>query len=363
MLSLTIKTPSRQYPIYIGKNIDIAAMVLSHLKSNQLMLVFDDNTDKRFKHEFVTAFTQADKQVKSVTIKSEESNKNWDNVRTIIDALVANNFDRNAALIAIGGGIVGDITGFAAACYMRGIQFVQIPTTLLAQVDSSVGGKTGINHESGKNLIGAFYQPELVVIDTKFLSTLPSNQVSAGFAEIIKYGLIASTEFYHWQIANSEPLMQLDSVLIEQAIYRSCAIKAQIVAADEKEQGNRAILNYGHTFGHVIEAATEFNQYLHGEAVAIGMLIAMQFSQQFLDNCQITAKDIAVLKKLLEKFQLPTTISASITMEQWQRHLSVDKKVSNGQKRFILLEAIAKPKIVTLNSQSNQFKQQLQQWI
>jgi 3-dehydroquinate synthase len=235
-------------------------------------------------------------------------------------------------VIALGGGVVGDIAGFAAACYMRGVAFVQVPTTLLAQVDSSVGGKTGVNHEKGKNLIGAFHQPQLVLIDTETLNTLPKRELRAGLAEVIKYGAICDPQFFAWLESNMGALLDKDPAALAHAIQRSCELKAEVVAADEHESGRRAILNFGHTFGHAIEHCLGYGQWLHGEAVGAGMLMAAQLSD-------IPAADLARLRELIEVAGLPVRPPA-LSSEHWIDAMGMDKKVQQKQLRFVLLRAL-----------------------
>jgi 3-dehydroquinate synthase len=256
----------------------------------------------------------------------------------MLDVLVANRFSRDACVVALGGGVVGDMAGFAAACYQRGISFVQVPTTLLAQVDSSVGGKTGVNHPGGKNLIGAFHQPAAVFADTNSLNTLPDRELRAGLAEVIKYGLIVDREFFDWLEANAAALLARDPAALAHAIKRSCEIKAEIVGRDEREQGERALLNLGHTFGHAIESATNYSTWLHGEAVAAGMLLATDMSARL---GWVNAADVGRVERILAAFGLPVDVS-SLAADTLADKMKIDKKVAAGRIRLVLLKAIGK---------------------
>ncbi len=256
----------------------------------------------------------------------------------MLDVLVANRFARDSCVVALGGGVVGDMAGFAAACYQRGIPFVQVPTTLLAQVDSSVGGKTGVNHPGGKNLIGAFHQPSAVFADTDALATLPDRELRAGLAEVIKYGLIVDREFFDWLEGNAAPLLARDTDALTHAIKRSCEIKADIVARDEREQGDRALLNLGHTFGHAIESATNYSTWLHGEAVGAGMLLAADMSQRL---GWVSGTDVERVQRLLEAFELRTDVS-ELAAGTLADKMKIDKKVAAGRIRLVLLKGIGK---------------------
>jgi 3-dehydroquinate synthase len=270
--------------------------------------------------------------VSSIEIPDGESYKTLATLQTILDRLVEDGANRDTTVIALGGGVVGDIAGFAAACYMRGVDFVQVPTTLLAQVDSSVGGKTGVNHEKGKNLIGAFYQPRIVLIDTDTLTTLPQREFNAGLAEVIKYGAVCDAGFFDWLESNIEALVQRDPLALAHAIRRCCELKAEVVAADEREAGRRAILNFGHTFGHAIERCQGFGEWLHGEAVAAGMVMAAQLSG--LDEA-----DLGRLSRLIAAAGLPVNPPA-ISKDDWMLSMGMDKKVQEKRLRFILLDTL-----------------------
>ena len=274
----------------------------------------------------------SDKSVSRIDLPDGESYKNLGTASRIIDALVERRAGRDTTLIAVGGGVVGDITGFAAASYMRGVPFIQIPTTLLSQVDSSVGGKTGVNHPGGKNLIGAFHQPRLVLIDTDTLSTLPSRELSAGMAEVVKHGAIADPDYFSWLEDNVSAVLELDPEALAHTIRRSCEIKAAVVAEDEREAGKRALLNFGHTFGHAIENSLGYGEWLHGEAVAAGMVMAAELSE--LPDAQQQR-----LRKLLQEANLPVTVPA-IGSDTLRSAMKLDKKVAANSLRFVLLNDI-----------------------
>ena len=271
-----------------------------------------------------------------IVLPDGEAYKNWETLNLIFDALLTQRAERKTTLIALGGGVIGDMTGFAAACYQRGMPFIQIPTTLLSQVDSSVGGKTGINHPLGKNMIGAFYQPKVVLADTDTLKTLPARELSAGLAEVIKYGLIWDAEFLAWLEANMDKLRALDPAAITHAIYRSCEIKAQVVGQDEREGGIRAILNLGHTFGHAIETGMGYGNWLHGEAVAAGMVMAAQTSQRM---GWLTEADVARTRALIRAAGLPDE-APDLGVATWLDYMGHDKKVESGKLRFVLLKKL-----------------------
>ena len=357
-------TSNLNYPILIGESLSFGDLIKDIGIGQKLMLVVDETTNKLFADQFLAAINNSFStlQINKVVIKEGETNKNWQNLQLIIDSLIANNHDRNTTIVALGGGIVGDIAGFAAACFLRGVRLIQIPTTLLSQVDSSVGGKTGINHTMGKNLIGSFYQPQAVFIDINFLKHLPKRQLSAGLAEVLKYGLIADKPFYDWLVVNSEKLINCDTDAIIYAIKKSCQTKADIVAADTYEQSSRALLNFGHTFGHAIETATGYNQYLHGEAVAIGMLMAIATSK-ILYSADIKPQVEEQLQKLYKEWGLPTKCSAGLTVDDYLKYFKNDKKVIDNSSRFILLKIIGQAYIETIDIQEDSFKNLIEQWI
>jgi 3-dehydroquinate synthase len=294
-------------------------------------------------------------QIDSLVLDDGEQHKHLDTVSLIFDRLLEQRHNRTTTLIALGGGVIGDMTGYAAAAYQRGVNFIQIPTTLLSQVDSSVGGKTGVNHALGKNMIGAFHQPQCVIIDTQTLQTLPPRELSAGLAEVIKYGLIAQPDFFTWLEQNIQKLRQLEPHLISQAIYQSCLCKARIVAADETEQGQRALLNFGHTFGHAIETQMGYGNWLHGEAVGAGMAMAADLS------CRlgwISQQQVSRIQQLLQASGLPLWGPDQMQVEAYLAHMQVDKKVTDGTIRLILLQQLGQA-IVTSDFGSDLLAQTL----
>ncbi|MDO9358679.1 MAG: 3-dehydroquinate synthase [Polaromonas sp.] len=279
------------------------------------------------------------KRVLLVNLPDGEVHKDWATLQLIFDALLENGCDRKTVLFALGGGVVGDMTGFAAACYMRGVPFVQVPTTLLAQVDSSVGGKTAINHPLGKNMVGAFYQPERVICDLDVLQTLPARELSAGLAEIIKYGPIADMAFLDWIETNIDALLARDTDALAHAIRRSCEIKAHVVGQDEREQGLRAILNFGHTFGHAIESGLGYGEWLHGEGVGCGMVMAAELSQRLGG---VDAAFVSRLRRLVERAGLPVTgprLSPADSAGRYLELMRVDKKAEAGEIKFVVIDA------------------------
>jgi len=336
MNTLTVNLGNRSYPIHIGQQLLGDGERLSrHLRGRQVMLVSNDTVAPLYLDKVrqqLSAFNTS-----AVILPDGEQYKTLDTLNTIFTALLEKRFNRDCTLIALGGGVVGDITGFAAASYQRGVSFLQIPTTLLAQVDSSVGGKTGVNHPLGKNMIGAFHQPGCVVIDTDTLDTLDDRQLSAGLAEVIKYGLIRDATFFDWLEASMPALMARDKQALEYAIERSCSIKAEIVAADERESGQRALLNLGHTFGHAIETGTGYGNWLHGEAVATGMLMAADLSAR---HDWISADVVQRTKQLLRQAGLPTSAPGEMDESRFMALMAVDKKVVDSGLRLVLLKAI-----------------------
>jgi 3-dehydroquinate synthase len=338
MQQLTVELGERSYPIFIGSGLlEQRELFAPFIAGKQVCVVTDDTVAPLYLDAL--CHTLEGYQVTCVVLPTGEAYKNWATLQQIFDALLASRHDRRTTLIALGGGVVGDMTGFAASCYQRGVDFIQVPTTLLSQVDSSVGGKTGINHPAGKNMLGAFYQPRAVIIDTASLRTLPSREVSAGLAEVIKYGLIRDEAFLGWLEANMQGLRNLDHDLVTQAIARSCAIKADVVAADEREGGVRAILNLGHTFGHAIEAQQGYGQWLHGEAVGAGMVMALDMSRRlgWIDDASCE-RGIGIVREA----GLPVSPPDSMTSADFIRLMAVDKKVLDGQLRLVLLRAIGK---------------------
>ena len=335
MNTLTVNLPAgaaRSYPIHIGHGLlHDRDLLTSIIPQRQICIVTNDNVARHYLSPLTAAL--ADKTVITVHLPDGEAHKNLASYAQILDALVTARYDRDSLIIALGGGITGDIAGFAAATYQRGIAGLQIPTTLLAQVDSSVGGKTGVNHPQGKNLIGAFHQPQAVLIDTATLATLPPREFAAGMAEVIKYGLINDPAFFTWLEANRDGIRAHDPALLAEMIAHCCANKATIVAADEREQGVRALLNYGHTFGHALEALTHYKRWKHGEAVAIGSVIATHLGV-ILDR--VSEADAARTAALFAAYDLPTTIPADITTADILDKMQLDKKTRGGTLRLVL---------------------------
>lgn len=325
----------RSYPIFIGVDVVKAEALTPCINGNQVMVVTNETVAPLYLAKLRS--TLSGFSVDSVVLPDGERFKTIDTVNSIFDRLLSKRHGRTSTVIALGGGVVGDMAGFAAACYQRGVDFVQVPTTLLAQVDSSVGGKTGVNHPLGKNMIGAFHQPNAVFIDIDTLTTLPARELSAGIAEIIKYGLIRDPAFLQYIDEELENLLTLDTKTLEKIIYRSCEIKAEVVASDEREQGVRAILNLGHTFGHAIEAYTEYKSWLHGEAVAVGMLMAADLS---LRHQYITPAEYDTLTLLLTRASLPVRPPDNMKPSDFMRYMAVDKKVVDNSIRLVLLKGI-----------------------
>jgi 3-dehydroquinate synthase len=336
MQTLTVDLGARSYPIHIGQGLlRHPGLVTANIKGRQVMVV-TNTTVAPFYLDSVRQLL-GDLEVEIVRLPDGEQYKNLDTLNMVYDALLQSRFNRGCTLVALGGGVVGDITGFAAATYQRGVACVQIPTTLLAQVDSSVGGKTGVNHALGKNMIGAFHQPACVLIDTNTLDTLDDRQLSAGLAEVIKYGLIQDAGFFGWLEEHVDRLRLRDKEAVEYAIERSCSIKAQIVAADERESGQRALLNLGHTFGHAIETGTGYGSWLHGEAVATGMWMAADLSAR---HGWLSAPDVERIAALLQRAGLPIRPPETMDTARFTRLMAVDKKVVDGALRLVLLKAI-----------------------
>ncbi|MCK9517386.1 MAG: 3-dehydroquinate synthase [Ottowia sp.] len=330
---------ARSYPILIGPGLLADASAFdSAPASSDAWIVTNVTVAPLYADRLRQTLARRHKRVHLISLPDGESHKTWDSVAQIFDALLAHGADRDTTLYALGGGVVGDMTGFAAACYMRGVPFVQVPTTLLAQVDSSVGGKTAINHRLGKNMIGAFYQPRAVICDLDTLQTLPGRELAAGLAEVIKYGPIADMAFFQWLEAGMDQLLARDAAALAQAVRRSCQIKADVVADDEREAGRRAILNFGHTFGHAIETGMGYGTWLHGEAVAAGMVMAAQLS------CELgllPAAFVTRLSALLARAGLPVhgpALDASDNAGHYLQHMRVDKKARAGEIRYVLID-------------------------
>ena len=329
--TLTVELGERSYPIAIGRGLLGGGFdLVPFVHGDDCLVVTNDTVAPLYLDKL--APNLAGRNVNSISLPDGEAHKTVATMQTILDRLVETGAGRDTTVVALGGGVVGDIAGFAAACYMRGVNFIQVPTTLLAQVDSSVGGKTGVNHERGKNLIGAFHQPQVVLIDTDTLGTLPDRELSAGLAEVIKYGAICDAGFFAWLEDNMEGLLQRDAEALAHAIRRSCEIKAEVVAEDEREGGRRAILNFGHTFGHAIERCQGYGEWLHGEAVAAGMVMAARLSG-------LDAADVERLRDLVLAANLPVD-PPPIAAADWMAAMGMDKKVQGKQLRFVLLNGI-----------------------
>jgi 3-dehydroquinate synthase len=335
-----INLAERSYDVVIGSGALDAPGVWAGLpKSATALIVTNTVVGPLYAEDLRARLLPTYSQVQVLTLPDGEAHKNLATLETIFDHLLAQACDRKTVLFALGGGVVGDMTGFAAACYMRGVPFVQVPTTLLAQVDSSVGGKTAVNHPRGKNMVGAFYQPQRVVCDLNTLRTLPKREVAAGLAEVIKYGPIADAEFLGWLETHMEGLVALEPELLAYAVRRSCELKAMVVGVDERESGLRAILNFGHTFGHAIEAGLGFGVWLHGEAVAAGMVMAADLSERL---GLIPAGFKTRLVALLQRAGLPTVGPALAGVDEYLHHMRVDKKAEAGGIRFVLIESLGK---------------------
>ena len=332
---VAIDLGERSYPILIGEQLlDTPSTWADLPKAAAALIVTNDTVGPLYAARLETALSPVYKQVHTITLPDGESHKDWATLNLIFDALLGKGADRKTVLFALGGGVIGDMTGFAAACYMRGVPFVQVPTTLLAQVDSSVGGKTAINHPIGKNMIGAFYQPQRVVCDLDTLQTLPQREMSAGLAEVIKYGPIADMQFLEWLEVNLDALMARDPHALAHAVKRSCEIKAWVVGQDERESGIRAILNFGHTFGHAIEAGLGFGEWLHGEAVGCGMVMASHLSQRL---GLVDAAFVSRFTGLIARAGLPT-VGPKLGAEEYLHHMRVDKKAEAGEIKFVLID-------------------------
>ncbi len=337
MQTVNVDLGDRSYPIFIGDGLlDDGEKLRPYLGRGRAVIVTNDVVAPLYADRLKASL--GDKFADMIVLPDGEDQKTLETVTKIYDHLLAGKFDRQTTLIALGGGVVGDITGFAAATYQRGINFIQVPTTLLAQVDSSVGGKTGVNHPGGKNMIGSFYQPACVLIDTLVLNSLPIREVKAGLAEVVKYGLIVNENFFHWLADNSSKIQSLEATAISEVIRICCETKADVVARDEKESGVRALLNLGHTFGHAIETASGYGKLLHGETVAMGMVMAADLSNRL---GWLSQADAAQIRNVLEaNYGMPVIPPADITEEQYLDLMASDKKAEQGKIRFILLKSI-----------------------
>ena len=339
---LNVDLGERSYPISIGPSLLAAGALLArHVAGNKVAIVTNTTVAPLYLAGVSAALKAHGKEVIEIILPDGEEHKTWASLMLVFDALLAAKADRKTTLLALGGGVIGDLTGYAAASYMRGVDFIQVPTTLLSQVDSSVGGKTGINHPMGKNMIGAFYQPRVVIADTSTLETLPDRELSAGLAEVIKHGAIIDAQFFDWIEANIGLLMARDKGALAYAIARSCEIKADVVRQDEREGGLRAILNFGHTFGHAIENGLGYGIWLHGEAVGCGMVMAADLSHRM---GLVDADTVARVRKLVDAAGLPT-VAPDLGTERWLELMEVDKKNEGGAIKFILLKPLGSPSI------------------
>lgn len=349
MRTLNVELDERSYPIRIGAGlIADPGLILPYLKTRRVAVVTNDVVGPLYLAPFVAGLQAHGLRVTEIVLPDGEAHKDWATLNLIFDGLLGDRCDRSTTLIALGGGVVGDMTGFAAATYQRGVPFIQVPTTLLSQVDSSVGGKTAINHPLGKNMIGAFYQPRLVLADIGVLGTLPDRELKAGLAEVIKYGLIRDLPFLEWLETNIERLLARDPDALVEAVERSCRNKAEVVAADETEQGERATLNLGHTFGHAIETGLGYGEWLHGEAVAAGAVMAADLSRRL---GWLSDADVARVRSIHERAGLPVK-GAALGADRYLELMAHDKKVSDGTLRLVLLKQIGQAVISAEASQA-----------
>lgn len=336
MKTLNVSLDERSYPIYIGEDLlTRKALLQQHIKGKEVLIVTNETIAPLYLDRVAGLLDGYD--CEAVILPDGEQFKNLEVLNQVFDKLLSSRFSRKVTLIALGGGVIGDMTGFAAACYQRGVPFIQVPTTLLSQVDSSVGGKTAVNHALGKNMIGAFYQPQCVIADTNTLNTLEDRQLASGIAEVIKYGLINDPDFFEWLETNIDKLKARDPEALAFAIERSCQDKADVVAKDETEQGVRALLNLGHTFGHAIETGVGYGNWLHGEAIAVGMLMAADLSARL---GWMSETDVDRIRAVFERAGLPVSGPEEMTPQQFMDLMAVDKKVQDGKIRLILLKGI-----------------------
>ncbi|WP_130803667.1 3-dehydroquinate synthase [Acinetobacter ihumii] len=352
MQTLHVELGDRRYPIFIGSQLDVEALLAPYIKGQQVMIVTNTTLEQLYLSHYVQHLQALGKNVATCVLPDGEKYKNIEHLNLIFDALLEAGFNRDCTVLALGGGVIGDMAGFASACFQRGVYFIQVPTTLLSQVDSSVGGKTGINHPLGKNMIGAFKQPEVVMADMAQLASLPPRELSAGLAEVIKYALLGDLDFLTWLEQHMDGLLAGDENLLAQAVYRSCAHKARIVANDEKEQGERALLNLGHTFGHAIESYLGYGEWLHGEAVATGMVMAADLSQRM---GWISVEDVQRTKNIIQRAKLPISCP-KIPLDAFLSYMAHDKKVLNGQLRLVLLKQLGQA-VITKEFDVEQMKQ------
>lgn len=335
MRTLNVELGDRTYPIRIGAGLLSDRANFADLEHRKIKIVTDANAGGHYLSTVLTSLVL--KPEDALVLPAGESQKTWGTSEQILDWLLANNFGRDGVLVALGGGVIGDMAGFCAALYQRGIDFVQVPTTLLSQVDSSVGGKTAVNHPRGKNMIGAFHQPKAVIADINTLKTLPLRELQSGLAEVIKYGMLADAEFLKWIEQNLDKMLALDADVLTKAIYRCCELKARIVAQDERESGPRALLNLGHTFGHAIETYTGYTEWLHGEAVAVGLCMAADMSTQL---GWLSFDDALRCASLIQRAGLPTRPPSGMTPENFLELMGHDKKVAAGKLRLVLLRKL-----------------------
>lgn len=337
MHTLQVSLGERSYPIHIASGLlDRADLLAPHVKAAQAVVVTNETVAPLYLQRLKNTLKKAGVSVIPVILPDGERFKTWETLNLIFDALLGAHCERSTPLIALGGGVIGDMGGFAAACYQRGMPFIQVPTTLLSLVDSSVGGKTAINHPLGKNMIGAFYQPRLVLADIATLDTLPERELRAGLAEVIKYGLIRDPAFLVWLESNLEKLLARDRESLIYAVHRSCANKAEVVAADERESGERALLNLGHTFGHAIETGMGYGAWLHGEAVAAGTMIASELSRLL---GWLTADDVERVRRIFSRAGLPV-VAPGLGVARYLELMRHDKKVQDGRLRLVLLRSV-----------------------
>lgn len=344
MLCVNVELQERRYPILIGNGLLQDERSYPVKRGERVMIVTNPTVAQFYLDTVTFALKKRGCEVDHVLLPDGEKYKTLESLNLIFTALLQGNHGRDTTIIALGGGVIGDVAGFAASSYQRGVRLIQIPTTLLSQVDSSVGGKTAVNHELGKNMIGAFYQPSMVIIDTHTLGTLPKREVNAGLAEVIKYGAILDYEFFEWLEAHIDELVALNNESLQHCIARCCQIKADVVARDETEKGDRALLNLGHTFGHAIETHLGYGNWLHGEAVSTGMMMAAALSEQLGD---ISVADVSRLEKLLARANLPTLSPDSMQPEDYLPHMMRDKKVLAGKLRLVLLKSLGQAYIAT----------------
>ena len=337
METVRVALGERSYPIHIGAGVlDAAELYRPHLGGGRVAVITNPVVAPYYLARVKAALASAGAEAFDVMVEDGEQAKSWASLEKVLDALLAARLGRDGVVVALGGGVVGDLAGFAAAVYQRGIPFIQVPTTLLAQVDSSVGGKTAINHARGKNMVGAFHQPAAVIADVATLATLPERELRAGVAEVVKHGFALDAALVGWLEANMEALLAREPGALAQAVRRSCELKAEVVAADEKESGRRAVLNFGHTFGHAIEAGAGYGTWLHGEAVAAGMVMAAELSVR---AGLLPAADAARVRALVLRAGLPAK-GPALTPERYLELMALDKKAARGRTRFILLERI-----------------------